>query len=339
MHYRYRQIKEVDCTLPEIADTLFVTSASFEERCAWSTDRISPGYKAADFVIVRYRGTEHSALVRARNLNFDHMYSRLSERAGKCGGGIEVVDCDREDPLDGYSALLEILERSSDREEPPVVTLDMSTLTKQYILVFLKALYENKVRLRVLYTSAQNYQRQLTWGVKSIVSVPFYNGAQLSRNGSVLVVFLGYERDRSLAIWKSCEPSKTVAVVCRQENGKADSPTQAERLNKHFLEISQAEVMQVDRFNINETVGILERLCSRYPADKYNLVASPLSTKVQALGLGMFFQEAMRTIGYSPLSIQYSLPFDYAKEYSAGSLCLWEFDVGLLRCDDKGGGS
>lgn len=329
MYYQYRQIEEVHCTVPDQHDTLFLTSTSFERRCTFAPDKLSVDYKAKNFVIVRYR-ERHVIVSGSKRLNFDDTYSKLSEQAKISNGKVLVLECNTEDPLDGYIELLEILEQLKRQYELPTITLDMSTFTKQYILLFIKALFDSKVYLRVLYTSAQNYQTQLTWGVKSIVSVPFYNGHQISRNGTVLVIFLGYERERSLAVWKSCEPIKTVAVVCKTENRNGSSLTQAERLNKHLISISEAEVKRINRFDINETINVLEELQTRYPEEKYNVVVSPLSTKVQALGLGLFFQEIARVAGRCPFSVQYSIPFDYAKEYSLGGLNLWQYDIGLI---------
>jgi hypothetical protein len=338
MSYAFSRLAEERFITSERPESLFVTSASFESRCTYATTRLLPEYCSRNYVIVRYVQNEREAndISKARKANFEIMYAALKEHCRAYGGELEVLNCDKEEPLDGYLDFLDVLERLESRYGRPLdITLDISTFTKQYILVLFKALYSVGAHVRVLYTGAENYPKQLTWGVKSIVSVPFHNGYQLSKNPTVLALFLGYERDRSMAIWKACDPAITISIVSQGGQGGSKQSTVATRQNLDLIRTSDSEIRIIDRFDINQTVTLLGELAETYPRDKYNLVVSPLSTKVQAMGIAIFFQEFLKRTGHSPFSVLYAVPFDYAKDYSKGPLSLWQYDIGYVRAQNK----
>ncbi len=203
----------------------------------------------------------------------------------------DVLWCDKDDAMDGHFKLLQYLQSLG--HCPRKITLDATTLTKQYLLVLLRTLrrYARDAAFRVLYTPARysfsQGHAQMSYGVKYVAPVPFFAGIQHPSKQDLLVLFLGYEGERAVRIWRSVEPEFTVAVVANPAFRPAGHlPTIANNRTLLELDESSVEQRQVAAGDPDAVYALLSDVHDRYR--DWNIVIASLGPKVQTVGIYLF---------------------------------------------------
>ncbi len=310
----------VDTIDRKIPDSVFLSAVSFEERCLNCSSLLSGDYLAEKVVLIRYRGADKD---RKRNKHQNDLIKNFESHLVQ-NGEVTVVNCDKEDPVDGSVKLKEVLANSNLSEGK--ITIDITTLTKQYLLVLLKSIREDYplASLRILYTpghykvSPSHPEKDaLSWGVKEIKPVPGFSGSALSWRDDVLVLFLGYEGERAFQIFQKFEPKKTLAVFPNPPSyPNADRPTRT--LNSRILSRprDEVEILLADALDPESSRDLLLKLSKTYEDEKKcNLIISPLCTKIQTLGILLFFWAKKDTNA----QVIYASPFWYnEKKYTSG---------------------
>jgi hypothetical protein len=151
---------------------------------------------------------------------------------------------------------------------------------------------------RIFYTEPKTYVTNLylpiSFGILPIYTVSGYVTTQSLNRPNLLVIFLGYEGDRAMALVNNFEPNETVLII-------PDPPYhpewkgQTEKMNKNLIEIIGSDrVETIHSLNPYSIVKKLETLfCQgcKYDLDKYHCCIFPLGTKPQALGLYLFWRQ------------------------------------------------
>jgi len=129
----------------------------------------------------------------------------------------------------------------------------------------------------------------MSYGVKYVAPVPFYAGIQQPERRDLLVLFLGYEGERAVRLWRSVEPEHTIAVVSYPALRPAGH-LPAISNNKTLLEMDPevVEQRQVPAASPEETFEFLKEVHLKYP--DWNIMISSLGPKVQTLGVYLFFE-------------------------------------------------
>ena len=286
-------------------DGAFVVFASPEERCLGSA-RLFRDYKAN--VVCTLRITDEENEEREKNLE------RLREFSRSVGN---VVDCPvtHSDPVAGIADLVSIVAKTA--RDGGAVTVDVSTFPKNALLLTLRALGQEPAlhNLRLIYTEPGEYTRNLdvplSYGLKRIGVVPTFAAPYRANQELVLIMFLGYERDRALGIWQSIEPHRTIAVIpCPAYHPEWEGLT--EHLNAALLAaLRNEDVYRVDprtpfgAYNfLKKTVGTAVK------AQAQNFYVAPLGTKPQTVGLACFCKQFP-----SAATVVYAAPLEHNHEY------------------------
>ena len=288
-------------------DRAFICFASPEPRCLGAAQRFHE-YRAGVLCIMRVTDEENPA----RECNV----GKLHEYCAACG---PVVECPTRhgDPLAGLSMLLDAV--TSSGEEEGTVTVDISTFPRNSLLLTLRALM-NVVPprdLRLVYTEPGEYNLQahlpLSYGLRQIAAVPTFAAPYRAEEELVLVIFLGFERDRVLGLWQSVAPHRTYVVI-------ADPPYRAEwqgiseHINAAILAgLPTENVKRVDPRNPAATCDLLQTLLvdqCESPGDNYYI--APFGTKPQTVGICCFCQEYPKAA-----SVVYAAPVANNLDYIA----------------------
>lgn len=315
-----RKRQNIDTIDRDKPDSIFLSAVSFEKRCVNSSRHLSDSYVTEELILVRYRGAEKD---HKRNAHQNELLKNLGSHLGP-KEKTTVVHCDKDDAIDGLVKLKEVL-RNRDLSQAKI-TIDITTFTKQYLLVLLKSIRQDypSASIRILYTpgyyivSPSHPERSaLSWGVKEIKPVPGFLGNCLPWQNDILVLFLGYEGERAFQIKQKLEPKKTIAVLPNPPSYPcADRPTYT--LNNRILSRSrdEVEICKADALDPESTRDLLLKLSKKYEdEERYNLIISPLCTKIQTLGILLFFWVKKETNA----QVIYSLPFWYnEKKYTSG---------------------
>ena len=319
------KIDKINPVRQDKPDDLFICASSFEERCREVPSRLTiSSYKTSYSIMFNYYGGRRQAL---RLFNRTKILDYLS--LVTTNKPVKQINCDRVEPLDGMEKLVDIFNKISLKQKGMVVTIDISTFTKQYLLVLLRKI-ESLLEpdyIRLLYTEPGVYGKgefkRLSFGVKSAVVVPGFVGKEVEGGNLLLVVFLGYEVHRTLAVIEKYEPDLLIAVVGNPpyyEGWKEFS------IKAHQYLLSKPDVLKYEmparEPNIvrDELIKILKDFYKDFP----NIYISPTGTKLQTVGIYEFVRR------YQMTRIVYAIPKDYLERYyTIGSGEMWEYYLNL----------
>jgi len=287
-------------------DDLFFCCASFEGRCLSSVSKMGIDYRtnyAIIFVI------EEQLYKKEVESNKFRLQSEIGKRTSK---GIFVISCQKENPTDGINQLKAIWNQCKPRNpEEPFITIDISGFTKIYLL---EILYHLVIELnlgipRVLHTVQTYLPSKLTRGVEQITTIPNFFGSISWEKETVLALLLGFEPERSLAVWKHFNPAKTVALITnppRYDN--LDYVRYARENNAHLLSQPSIQVIDVPADNPYAVRKVLETIYMEN-RESYNMVIGPFGTKSQTVGVFLFCLE------HPKAQVIYSFPVTYTRSY------------------------
>lgn len=286
-------------------DRAFVAFASPEPRCLGAANRFSD-YRAGIFCLLRIEDEDNQD--RANNVRILH------DRFTACG---KVVDCPmrHSDPIFGISGLLSAIIASEPADG--VVSLDVSTFPRNSLLLVLRAL-ANVVapeRIRLLYTEPSGYNLQsyepLSYGLRRIAAVPTFSAPYRAEEELVLVMFLGFERDRVLGLWQCVAPHRTIAVI-GEPPYRSEWRGVSEYINAAILAgLPENCVRRVDPRDPLATYALLkELLIDPRPAPAENFYIAPFGTKPQTIGIGCFCRDYARAA-----TVVYAAPVASNQDY------------------------
>ena len=99
------------------------------------------------------------------------------------------------------------------------IVLDISVFTRRHLLMMLRWLDDRGLwdRLTVVYSEPADYvvsrHIPLSFGLKSLQEIPGFSACSDLSRPIHLMMFLGYEGDRALAVYEQTQPMKTTLVI------------------------------------------------------------------------------------------------------------------------------
>ena len=267
---------------------IFITCASFEDRCLGVPQLFSQDYAIDKAFIFVY---EDPSKKREENLE------KLAHFVATKGDGFSRIQTAEGDPIPAISVLHKELKEYQIREKQFAIDLDITTFTKRHLLLLLKAIDDLELwdHLRILYTEPQNYVADLylpmSMGLRSLSPISGFISTSSPTLPELLVIFLGYEGDRALAVYENIDPEDTVLVIARpayhdEWNGRTEAMNRSiiQMIGKGKIEYAHA----IDPSKVTET---LRRIQEKYNPAKWRWVIVPLGTKPQTLGIYYFWRE------------------------------------------------
>jgi len=294
------KLSEINTSSKSCADDAFVLFASPEHRCLGVVKRFG-NYSASRSIVLHITDEENA--------------ERENNREAIRGILEQVSDCvdqpmRHDDPICGVTELAGLIQEAQTPDG--WVTIDISTFPRNSLLLTLRAIdtLQPRPNVRLLYTEPGDYipaiSRPISSGLCQIGSVPTFSAPYTADQELVLVVFLGFERDRVLGLWQSIGPHKTIAVI-------GDPPYRpewrgvSERINAALLAgVPEGSIFRVDPLNPLATYGFIRQVIGESPArGRDNFYLAPLGTKPQVVGVYLYTRAFPRhaTVVYaSPLA-------------------------------------
>ena len=312
------QIDTLQAYCTDAPDSCLIIFSSPEARCLGIAQRLEK-YDVEEVCIIRIVDEESPA--REKNIR---------ELRSLCEGVAPVAECQfkHSDPIYGLDRLTSIVLRPSARSR--VVSVDISTFPRKALLLTLRALERSgfPIHFRILYSEPGEYsatvERPLSYGLKQVRVVPTFVAPYAAKGEHVLIVFLGFERDRALGLWQSIEPHKTIAVVGRPAY-RHEWEGIAEALNAPLLRgLEDTNVRYVDPRNPVATYEFLRKEITEgsWPSGT-NFFIAPIGTKPQVVGLYSFLRDFE-----GAATVVYASPIAHNHEYiSHGIGQTWELPV------------
>jgi hypothetical protein len=327
------ELEHVGTVEPGRPDDALILAASYEDRCLGLARRLRD-YSCARVILTVYDGESER---RRRNI-------KELEQLLCSAGELVKLPAHHDKPLDHVRALVDMIRAcSADRE--PRLSIDVSTFTKNHLLLLLQGLHlADMLRMCHIYytepTDFHTYDNQpLSLGVASVGVVDTFVGAHTPSKETLLVLFLGYEGTRALALWQHLEPNETIAVI-------PDPPYRdtwrgrTEAQNGYLLSLLPPECKVTSHSLLPaDTLRLLTDIVDggHYPPKKYNYVMAPVGTKAQTVGLFRFCRERPGIA-----TVMYAAPVRHKEEeatFPAGRTWLIDRTELWGACSDAAGSS
>lgn len=293
-------------SLSHRTDDVLLLAASWEERCLGLARKLE-GYRAQTVIVTEYDGAserrrEHLAELR-----------RLLARVGE----VVVVQARHSDPLENVRRTIELV-RSRVVGRVPRVSLDMTTFTRKHLLQLLHGLDSSNLLAdcSMFHTESEDYDTRddepVSRGISDVKAIETFFGRNRPSQDSLLVLFLGYEGRRALALWEHVEPNATLAVI-PEPPYRAEWLGRTQAMNQYLLScLPEDRVLKAAAMIPAQTEQLLCKLAEGelYPISQYNYRIGPLGPKPQVLGLYRFWRRYRGQV-----SIMYAAPVRYREEY------------------------
>ena len=287
-------------------DDLFVCCASFEQRCLSGPLKLDHNYRTNFSIIFVIDEILYKKQVES---NLNNLKSILGSKSSQ---GVFIISCLRDSPVDAIAQLSNIWNQCKPREtDSAFITIDISGFTKIYLLQLLNFLViDHKLGLpRMIHTTQTYLPTKLTKGVTQITTIPNFYGSISLDKPTLLVLFLGFESDRTLAVWKHLNPERTIALITSPpRNGNVKYVQYAEKNNARLLSRPSVERRDVPSDNPYVVRKALEAIYNEIKGS-FNMVIGPFGTKSQVVGIFLFCLENPKA------QVVYSLPMKYTRSY------------------------
>jgi hypothetical protein len=197
------------------------------------------------------------------------------------------------------------------------IVFDISVLTKRHLLMLLRWLDDAGYwdRLTAVYSEPEDYDVSkyipLSFGLSTLHQIPGFAACPDLSRPLHLVLFLGYEGDRALAVYEHIQPMQTTLAV-PYPPFKPSWIGRTEKFNADLLAIVGEELtVKVDSIDPDVVhSALVEILGPAGRRDHYARVLCPLGTKPQTLGIYSYIRECV-----DPPAIVYASPLRHNHEF------------------------
>lgn len=314
-------VQELSPVDPGQPDEVLILAASWENRCLGLTRRLGK-YRCKMVLMTVY---DSPSKLRSENIEV------LTELLRTTHGDLRKLTASHANPLPNVRETIDLIRQVS-QDRTPRITFDISTFTRKHLLQLLQGLdlAGMLASCHFYHTEPVDYHTEddepISQGISSVKAIETFAGHNNPSLESLLVIFLGYEGRRALALWEHLESNVTLAVI-PDPPFRPDWRGRTEIQNRYLLSsLSKENILKTHSRFPSDTEALLNYLVSseQYNSRKFNYRIAPLGTKPQVLGMYRFLRK-QRGLA----TVMYASPVRYREEQAA-------FPVGRTWLLDKG---
>jgi len=318
---------------------VFLCALGFEERCLTIPERLanSSAFECKQAIYFEYTtNVEDNAVNRPRLIRafqeFSDSYNSLS--------------CDEEDFT---KKLRELVRRTTLYNDKPKIVFDISTSSSKLLLLTIKVLLEFDIYLRIIYSEAAIYhptceefeKEPKKWtteeefgiarGVGKIIPSSEHPGNRRDKLPEVIIAFPTFKPERTNAITTDIDesipikPGKKVIWIIGDPHMDEETKKKRKDMIRNINKIpADAPSYEVSTLDYKKTIEILEQIY-KPKETKFHINISALGSKMQSLGIGLFWYVRQDS------SIYFAVPKEYnPSQYSEGCRETWQINFGDL---------
>ncbi|ALO35288.1 hypothetical protein CMT41_11575 [Colwellia sp. MT41] len=305
--------KTIENQLPHKIDYLLVC-ASYEDRCLSMYEYIDPK-RINTMALFYFKQFEDSV-----SANLDLYRNKFTP---------SIFELDYAKSTTIADALIDLFAGLDESSGKPNVVIDISTFTRESLLIVLRFLEINKAFLgdvHCFYRCA-DVAEVLSNGIVQIRSVIGYIGDINPNKPLHLIVLSGFEHDRAKEIIDTLEPDR-ISIGFGGKSGSISS--KLFKMNKNFTNILLANYSTelIDEFEHSlidpeQTSTTLDSIIKKYP--EHNVVIAPLNNKISTVGAGL------AAIRHPNVQICYSQMAEYnVEQYSSATESCHVFKIDFM---------
>ena len=267
---------------------VLVTCSSHEDRCKGLLAR-TQGWSPREVVLFHY--DDESAAREKNHRQMESAFRKLRARLTV----LQFTEADAVTSLrENMAELRRIMEQSANR----AVVIDISVFTKRRLLMVLRWLDDHGLwdRLHVVYSEPGDYLVSkyvpLSFGLASLQQAPGFSACPDLSRPVHLILFLGYEGDRAMAVYEQIQPMKTTLAV-PDPPYRPDWTGKTEGFNHDLLAVvGEKEVRKIDALDPDAASATLANVFGQSGRNDFARIICPLGTKPQTLGIYDYVRKA-----------------------------------------------
>ena len=295
---------------------ILVLCSSHEDRCMAFVDRIR---ELSPRVVVVFHYTDSNPY---REINHRQILSRLSE----ADMTILEIDWNTASPSYSLSKSIPKLRAAIDFFPAAQIVFDISVFTRRHLLMLCRWFDDGGYwsRLSAVYSEPKEYEAAeyipLSFGVSRFEQIPGFAACANLGRPVHLMLFLGYEGDRALAVYEYVQPTITTLGIPFPPY-RPEWAGKTEFFNRDLIRIVNQECLvnieSLDPGIVAESLRLtLGGVISRSPNSN---ILSPHGTKPQTFGVYMYVRGCV-----DPPSVIYASPLRHNHRfYSQGIGPMW----------------
>lgn len=260
---------------------MLICSASFEERCLAVASSINKD-AIDDAIVCRYNG-----------------YVQLSENNNNklldtFGSKAMAISLDKDMPLAIYDTLHDIIIE----KQPKSILLDITTFTRETILIALMLFKQDvfkDIDVTLSYVPADRYSTSennsvndiwLSKGVNEIRTILGYAGSFTSLKKTLLIVLVGFEKERAEILINSFEADKLYLgyVPPQESHNEALSEINVANFTRLVSIVGDCNTFEFSCRYLDRTYGVLKDIIESNK-EEYNIIISPMNNKMSTLAV------------------------------------------------------
>ncbi len=257
---------------------LLITCASFEDRCLCAS-LVLPAQQIRSTIIFFIEEFSSSS-----SENRSKLLSHFKDKA-------QEISLPHNDPRRTADEIIDVITQSlSDHEN---ILVDISTFTRESLLILIKALEENKQphqKFQLVYTGATEYDStNLSYNPIELRSVMGYIGEMKPAIPLHLVIMLGFEYERAQQAIDSYEPDYiSIGYGSQAESISLDSHKLNIEFKKKLISIYTGSVINKFEHSLINPFDVEEKLAEIIDQKpNYNTVIVPLNNKISTVGAAL----------------------------------------------------
>ena len=257
---------------------LLITCASFEDRCLCAS-LVLPAQQVNSAIIFF---VEEFSSFSSENM------SKLQSHFGDKG---QKIPLPHNDPLRTADEIIDVITQNlSDHKN---ILVDISTFTRESLLVLIKALEKNKKprqKFQIVYTGAVEYDStNLSYNPIELRSVMGYMGEMKPARPLHLVIMLGFEYERAQQVIDSYEPDYiSIGHGSRAESISLGSHELNVEFKKKLISIYTGSVVNEFEHSLINPFDVEDMLAKIIDQKTdHNTVVVPLNNKISTVGAAL----------------------------------------------------
>lgn len=299
---------------------LFICSASFEDRCLAVASSID--LRMIETALV----CRYSGYAELSEGNTAKLLETLAEKA-------KGISFDKDAPLSIYDTLYDAISEC----QPKSVIIDISTFTRETILIILMLFKQEAfkdIEVTLCYVPADRYSDcngenntnniWLSKGVNAIRTILGYAGFYTSLKKTLLIVLVGFEKERAEFLINSFEADKLYlgCVPPKESHNEELSRINKANFDRLVSLVGECNVFEFSCRYLQQTHDSIKEIIEANKED-YNIIISPMNNKLSTLAVANIAFE------YPDVQVCYASTNQYNTEaYSspADKVILFDFD-------------
>lgn len=297
--------------------TIYFTGYGFEERAVGVLTAIRMGTRFEHAVSI---GSPSSFL--GGSLKWRENKAFTDDCLSEISTHYHTINVSVKTPVEGILRLRNLVSANNISLDEYHIIVDITSFPKSTLFMLLRELATVGASGHLFSMAPIGYELPISIGVKDVRTMPFFGDDFDPKKRKLLIEILGFEGQRSYAVWEVFDPHKTIALIGRPARANSSWRDMAIRQNELVLSRPNVETREISFVDIGAARDLLEHVYEEEHR-RYNIIVSCLGTKLSAVAM-FYFANSHRDV-----FVGFSRPEAHTEHcsYGCGKMTIMSFDA------------